>query len=431
MTFSELMASYCVIVNGGSGVLVNAMSQDYSYVLTAHHVLKKNKAENVVTDHNSKQLKVLDILEHKDQDHLSKYDCAVIQVEYVPTIAQQSFPACSLPDMATLKLAGFPGTERQSSSPMKIYDGHMTDVRGDLIVFNINGTPGKNAIDGMSGGGLYYVANDRPYLVGVEFGMDSVNQEQQYGRVQCQGLVRFAEIIENNKTAPMVPAYLECFSRLKENIFSFNVINKSTVINLREALHNFADSLVAQGMPPPYELMSKYKGDLLIGSCHANDIKDKGLWVAYFEFLIISALLDNVSITDDTYIQNLERRRRMLYTSDGSNWVGKLELILKAARKFLDEDGIVIVASPELGAELLPDGFEVDRVIRNIALAPGAGPLDPIDRVERAIYKSFVLTHLEGLRKQCVVLNERLFAETEAGLAQLHTFRKNFNAFIK
>ena len=130
--------------------------------------------------------------------------------------------------------------------------------------------------------------------------------------------------------------------------------------------------------------MTKYKDDLIIGPFQPADIKDKRLWIAYFEFLIICAILDNVSATDYRYIKELERRRRILYTNDGSNWVGKLDIILA-----------------------------------------------PIDQVERAMYKSFVLTHLEGLRKQCVVRNERLFANTEPGVAQLRAFKEYFNAFIK
>ena len=39
-TIYEIMQSYCVRVNGGSGVLVNAMTIEYSYVLTAAHVIK-------------------------------------------------------------------------------------------------------------------------------------------------------------------------------------------------------------------------------------------------------------------------------------------------------------------------------------------------------------------------------------------------------
>jgi tRNA A37 N6-isopentenylltransferase MiaA len=49
-TASEVMQSYCVMVNGGSGVLVNAMTQDYSYVLTAAHVIRKKIDEIAVLE---------------------------------------------------------------------------------------------------------------------------------------------------------------------------------------------------------------------------------------------------------------------------------------------------------------------------------------------------------------------------------------------
>lgn len=427
MTASSLMASNAVIVNEGSGVLVNAMTQDYSYVLTAKHVLAKSDSENIVTNQYGRSLRVYGVLVGQEEH----CDCAVIKIEHVPAVAQQSFPAIALPNSASLKFVGFPGTERQSSTPLKIYDGHVTDVRGELISFTIEGSPAKTAIDGMSGGGMYYIVNEYPFLVGVEFGMDSIRQDLQYGRIQCESLISFEEIINLNSAAPMVPAYLECFSRLKEYIFDFNVVDKNRVLNLKSALNTFADELIEQGMPPPFELMSKYKADLLVGPYQVDDVKNKDLWVAYFEFLIICAILDNVSIANGSYIESLERRRRILYTPDGSNWVGKLDLILKVARKLLDKNGIVIVTSPENGAELLPDDFEVDRVIRNIARIANSGPLAPIDQVEQEMYKSFVLTHLEGLRKKCVINKERVYAEVEAGLEQLQTFKESFNEFIK
>lgn len=48
MTVSERITKHSVKVNGGSGVLVNTMSLDYSYVLTADHVLEDNDSANVV-----------------------------------------------------------------------------------------------------------------------------------------------------------------------------------------------------------------------------------------------------------------------------------------------------------------------------------------------------------------------------------------------
>ena len=57
MTTSEIMQSYCVRVNSGSGVLVNAMTQDYSYVLTAAHAIE-NVTDHVVIDHQGNYLPV-------------------------------------------------------------------------------------------------------------------------------------------------------------------------------------------------------------------------------------------------------------------------------------------------------------------------------------------------------------------------------------
>ncbi|PKQ81783.1 hypothetical protein AOX56_10860 [Aeromonas sobria] len=431
MTTSEIIASYCVMVNQGSGVLVNSMSQEYSYVLTAGHVIKEDITEIVVTDHKGKNIQVLDILFHPDGTHKAKYDCGILKVAYEPSIDQKLSAISTLPPLTNLTLVGFPATERQSASPIKHYDGHITSVVDSHIILTLEGIPGKPTIKGMSGGGVYHVEGFQPYLIGIEYGMDGTGQEQQFGRVQCHGLIRFEEIIKENGSAPMVPAHLECFSRLREKIFGFNVVDQQHVARLKSALFRFADELIENGMPAPYKLMSKYETDLLIDSTRPNEVKDRELWVAYFEFLVICALLDNVGVVDDNYIQHLERRRRILYTSDGSNWVGRLEFILKAAKRLLDKDGTVIVASPEQGADLLPAGFHLDKVVRNISLVPNAGPLAPIDQAESALYKSFVLAHLEGIRKKCVVQEEWAFYETEAGVEQLSLFRNKLNEFVK
>lgn len=419
------------MINEGSGVLVNAMSQEYSYVLTAGHVLKKDISEIVVTNHEGEKIQVLDILVHPDDRHKAKYDCGILKVAYASSIDQKLSTASTLPHLTSLTLVGFPATERQSASPIKHYDGHITSVVDNHIVLTLEGIPGTGTIKGMSGGGIYHVEGFQPYLVGIEYGMDGTGQEQQFGRVQCHGLIRFEEIIKENGCAPMVPAHLECFSRLREKIFGFNVVDQQHVARLKSALFKFADELIENGMPAPYKLLSKYETDLLVDSTRPNEVRDRELWVAYFEFLVICALLDNVGVVDDIYIQGLERRRRILYTSDGSNWVGRLEFILKAARRLLDKNGTVIVASPEQGADLLPAGFHLDKVVRNISLVPNAGPLAPIDQAESALYKSFVLAHLEGIRKKCVVQEEWTFSETEAGVEQLSLFRNKLNEFVK
>ena len=81
------MQSYCVRVNGGSGVLVNAMTIEYSYVLTAAHVIK-DLLEHEVIDFQGNNLEVLGVLKYsEDYDPVtSLYDSAILKVNYQPHV---------------------------------------------------------------------------------------------------------------------------------------------------------------------------------------------------------------------------------------------------------------------------------------------------------------------------------------------------------
>lgn len=429
MTVSEIIHSYCVMVNGGSGVLVNAMTQEYSYVLTAAHVIDEVVGGIIVTDYQGRNLDVFDVFLPPKIDDARIYDCAVLKVSHQPHVAQQSLPVAHLPHQADITFVGFPATERGSSDPIKHWDGHMTSAVAELIILTVAGIPGAETIRGMSGGGVYHVDGGFPYLIGVEFSMDGTGQDQQFGRARCHSLFRFEELIAANNSAAMVPAFLECFSRLKNKVFEFDVITPGNVESLKAALDGFTENLINNGMPPPYEVMTRYGLSLLVDGKRPSELKTRELWIAYLEFLVICALLDNSGAVDFEYLKATERKRRMLYTSDGSNWIRRIEELLKVARKLLDKDGVVIVASPQAAAICLPKDFSVDHIVNNIAVVPNEGPF-AVDAVEASIYNSFKLTHLEALRSRCVVLEERKYKSVPDGVAQLRFFRDKIDEAI-
>ncbi|WP_457907898.1 ABC-three component system protein [Rheinheimera faecalis] len=429
MNAFEIMQSYCVRVNSGSGVLVNAMTQDYSYVLTAAHVIK-DAANYEVIDYHGNHLQVLDVLRYpKPNDtETASYDCAVLKVVYQERVAQRTMLASGLSDRANLRLVGYPKTERESTDPIKHYHGPLTSVVDELVIFTIEGGPPKATITGMSGGGIYHVQDECPFLIGVEFQMDGTGLEQQFGRVQCYSLIRFKELIQECASAPMSPDYLECFSRIKSDIFAFNVSDENNVRHLKVALDSFTDLLISKGMPPPHEVMVQYSLQLLVDSRHTSELETRELWVAYLEFLVISALMDRSATADVDYIKSIERKRRLLYTSDGTNWISRLEELLKTARTLLDENGSLIVASPHAAALPLPPKIHLEKLIENIAVVP-SNPFS-IDAAERSLYKSFKLSHLEGLRTSCVVNSEFEYQSMSSGPDQLKLFRDKLYEFI-
>lgn len=109
MTVSEIMQSYCIRVNGGSGVLVNAMTQKYSYVLTAAHVLDGITAHEVL-DYQGNPVEILEILRHSapfDLTTLSN-DYVILKVSFQAYVAQKIFNAEELQHSAGLTFVGYP-----------------------------------------------------------------------------------------------------------------------------------------------------------------------------------------------------------------------------------------------------------------------------------------------------------------------------------
>lgn len=428
-TVSEIMQSYCVMVNGGSGVLVNAMTQEFSYVLTARHAVFEDTARNVVVDHNQNSIEVLSVLVFPKVGQQESLDCAILKITHQADLSQKSWNAAHLPLQANLTFVGLPKAERASATPIKHRTGHAASVVNDLITLELAGIPSKDIIQGMSGGGVYHIYNDYPYLVGVEFEMEASCLDHQYGRVDCHGLARYTELLTLHSSAPMIPPHMECFSRVRDRIFAFNVIDPSNVQHLKSALIGFADSLIESGMPPPYEIMKNYDVQLLIDTRQSSVLEARELWIAYLEFVVISALMDGAGIADNGYISGIDKKRRLLYTSDVTNWLGRLDEILKIARKLLDKNGTLVVASPDAAAQPFPPDFVLENVISNIATVPNQGPFS-IDEVESAIYTSYKLTHLEGLRKSCVIEKEFDYRSLAPGKVQLLELRKKLNEII-
>lgn len=432
MTISEIMQSYCVKVNNGSGVLVNAMTREYSYVLTAAHVIPDKLDSLVVHDYQGNQLDVLAVFtspEWNDSEP-ERYDFAILKVDHQIRLAQKCLPASDLTDRSSLTFVGFPETERNTSTPIKEHSGHKVSVANELVVMFIDSIAGTTTIRGMSGGGIYHIKGETPLLIGVQFQMDGTGQEQQYGHVQCHSLVRFEELISAHSCAPLIPAYLECFSNMRDKIFSFNVYGPNNVSDLGLELKNAADYLIENGLPPPYKVMEKYKSDLLVDPRNLGELKTYELWVAYLEFLVINVLIDKSQVADDAYLKSLERKRRLIYTSDATNWISRLEDLLKTARRLLDKDGTLIVASPETAARVLPPTVRLEKIISNISFVPNKGPFQAIDSAENELFTSFKITHLEGLRNKCVVDIEDEYPNLQAGKSQSDFLREKLSEII-
>ncbi|QKJ66833.1 trypsin-like peptidase domain-containing protein [Deefgea piscis] len=419
----ELISTYCVMVNEASGVLVSAMSSQYSYVLTARHALKET---NTLTDYVGNAMNVIDVHQHPD----AAFDCAIIKVDYVPNIKQTCCSASTVNHNDKLMFAGFPELSRRELEKIKHWDGEFTSITNELFIFTAEGIPSVELINGMSGGGVYYLCEGRAYLIGVECSMDGTDVLEMFGRLRCNSLRRFEDITSHFSLSPILPGYLECFSSLKDRIFEFNVVEPLNINKLKEKLLSVADLLVTNGLPAPYKLMMQYRMSLLLAHEHESAIQDSALWEAYFEFLIICAIIDNVVVIDEKYLSGLEGKRRIVYSRSEKNWLCSLADILKAAKNTLDAEGTIIVNSPQENAQISPPPSYLANIIDDISSVPTDGALLQIDNISESIYKTYAITHLKGLRNKCVIENEWDYKELPASQLLTH-FKGKYNAFVK
>lgn len=424
MTTDELIISYAVKVNNGSGVLVSALSLDFTYVLTAHHVIDDPDTPINVT-RNGIELNIIG-----KPYHHPEHDCSIIKIEYQDAISQHIWRGEQVAG-SRVSYVGYPRSNFGSERPYKIYIGTSNDKANQLIVCNLDNSPNQEAIQGMSGGGVYCIQEGHPHLWGVETRMDDEDAEARYGRIRCCSIECFDQIIEANQLAQMTPFYMQGFSSFRKDIFSFNAVNPRNVALLREKLDEQATWLIEKNMPAPYDLMMRYKRELLLDNkAPDSTILERDLWVAYLEFSVICSILDEVDVINTTYLNSLDRRLRFMYSCSNDNWLWKLSDLIAAAREMLDPNGTILVNSPQENATDMPESEDIQEVLDDIASSPKYREMSRIDSAFGDIIKTYSFAHLKGLRNKLVLDKHREYGQASSG-QQLTIFRGHYDRTIK
>jgi hypothetical protein len=404
MSILEFIREHAVKVNDGSGALVHCLSEEYSYILTAKHNLK---AQNNVETWTGKPINVLEVYQHVD-------DCALLKIPFMDGLPLVRHKNTKLDYQAEVVFGGFPGhraSEKTAEERFKSYDGKAKQFESGFYL-TIDGLPGKSLIDGASGGGVYLVAGERPYLVGIEIGMAGP-QPKEPGVVSCYDLSRFDEIVNANNLSPILPSFLSCFKKIRSSTFNYTLNNKQILQELRNDLHAKVNKLVRDGMPKPYELLALYDKGLIVNGQADNAIYDLELWSAYSEFLILHSILNDVPVMDLKYLQEIERSNRFIYSRSKEAWLQDLNNILSSARKLLDDGGVLVVSSGDIESQPVPEKEFIKYLVENIAVPAAEYDYDDGDRIDMGLEGGdipFSFALLGSLHRECVTRNEYAFA---------------------
>ena len=337
---------FTVKVADGSGCLFQPIDSEYSYVLTAKHVVEG--LENIeitrqyIKENGQMENESLEV-DGEPFLHTNPHkDAAIIKVRKVDNI-----DVLLRADLDSIKkedwyLCGHPETRTNGNSfsfrknKLKIENSVEFYIEAE-----IEKAVTHSEIVGQSGGGIIKSENSCFLLAGIQKKMAAVDDIECLSRIHFAPLSFFDEIIEENKDvlSPLFPPYIAAFGNLLQEIFPFpNLIVKHELV--RNTLTAISEN-ICKGITPE-KIISKYGNKFLVEGTSSHILYHKSLWKSLLEFFTILTLYDEA--IDFNNLADVHKKRKMFIT-DTDNWTKKLEEIYKSDLSEIEKGGAIVVCA--------------------------------------------------------------------------------------
>lgn len=336
---------FTVKVGDGSGCLFQPIDSNYSYVLTAKHVVEG--VENIkierqwINGDGALENEELEILGQPFLHNAPQKDAAIIKVKKVDnidmllradlsTIEKDNWYLCGHPETRTDDNFSYRKNKLRIENPVELY------IEGE-----IEKAVTYSEIVGQSGGGIIKSEDSCFLLAGIQKKMAVEDDDESISRIHFAPLSFFDEIIEENMNdlSPLFPPYIAAFESLLQEIFPFrNLIAKQQLI--RNTLTAISEGICA-GVTPEKIIILQGKKFLAEGT--APDILyHKSLWKSLLEFFTIITLYEEQIDFDD--LASVHKKRKM-FIVDTDNWVKKLEEIYRSDLSEIDKGGTIVICA--------------------------------------------------------------------------------------
>ncbi len=335
---------YTVIVNEGSGCLFQPACEDYSYVLTAKHVLSdKNIITRQIlnTDNHNVIPEEMEIIGSPFLHSDPNKDAAILKVKKVKDIDSLLRDDMLQYSSSNYYLCGHPMSRKDKNYSFRDNKLELTQVQEyGYIESNLNTPALRHEVIGQSGGGIIKIEASCFFLAGIQKKMAVADGKESLGRIEFAPLSFFDEIISENKKElePLFPPYIKSFATLTNAIFELKSLHlKKDVIQneLRSIAKNLCEDF------SPIKLREKLEDSFFVNSSNINLVEHKELWISFLELLSFSQLHSEKFLTMDDLIEVLSKRKLLFVDSD--DWTKKLEEIYSSDLTPLEKGGTIVV----------------------------------------------------------------------------------------
>ncbi|TWJ04947.1 hypothetical protein JN11_00671 [Mucilaginibacter frigoritolerans] len=410
----EELRRYIVIINGGSGVIYQASDIKHTYILTAKHVIEK--ADNTVNqliryEYNGDSWRAEKIpFELKaDENYFAdeQVDIAILKIARLDGF-DQVFRTPGNIERNGYMLVGYPAKRRGQYTSIDLSNSFrvnepitlQTLKNNHLREANIAGNPNIDEISGQSGGAIGIVKDNIFLLAGIQSQMAEAVDES-LGAIEFCPISAFDQLVKSypSKLSPLYPAFMGCFSHLKECVLKLDAgFFETNVAYTRAYLQDMTTRIVASDLTPVV-IKDHFQARLLIHNQHENLLDQKAIWIAWLEFLIILRFIKE----EQVLAENMEQmfcEYRLMFSGTKEDWAKDMSNIVKSDFRGLKKGGKVIIATDSVPRQsIIPAGI-IDNIVR------AREPLKSQMQIDEGIahpLASYQLIHLHAFQEHGII----------------------------
>lgn len=331
---------FIAVVNEGSGVIFQPMTDEYSYILTAKHTLYEDKEMKKPIQNHKLSVRNTDINFIKKYEH-NNSDIAILKIIKVNI----ETPLKCFKDIEDKKYDfwGHPKYSRNHNDEESLDNfklmANKTESNESIVVFDNPEFSEKQVIDGFSGGGIFTQENDLIYLVAIEFEMNALPTKRRDRRIKAVSIKAFDEIIGayKNELEPLLSSQLLSFKGYEQDLL--NLFPSSVKRLLENEMKSIYDKPIT-----PLEITTKINEKLFYPFCdtYQNKTHYKELWEGWLFYLVLISIYLNKSFEKDDIINLDKQNIYHLFIEDEENNINKIiSDIIRNDQYFKQESSIV------------------------------------------------------------------------------------------
>ncbi len=421
----ELLKTYIVSLNNGSGCLFQPMAEAnaYTYILTAKHLFEGTKLndDGHKMDYTTTDGHIIPItrLEYQDDNWTEivfdfefqrgenyfaspDTDAVILKIDFIPGFSDifqsninqttKDYGLNGYPGIFAVRPVGEKSTtyaiSRLIAGGAKTYGAQLENI-----------TLAHAQIQGMSGGGIVKIIDNGISIIGIQSKV--AHQMLAGGQIDFVPIQYFNLIVTDaanqGKLSALYPSFLHSFEFLKDDAFLLAVdeIDEENIAGARITLRNKAEQIVKSDITPQ-GIKELFEKRLLIIEDETSCFSHKEIWIAWLEFLTILNIVKDDPI-QKTMLSDIFNNYRLKYI-DGHGWTEVRKDFGRSDYVGLKPESTIFVSSksPPKSSFILKKGKVIDIAKpydkRGFKTDEGIDP-----------FTCFDFVHLEHFKEVCII----------------------------